>query len=169
MLFTLRCGALAVAFCSSITFACATEIYMANLDGATAAPQSGSSAIGVVSAKFENASRTLSWRVSYSGMSASPSALVIRVAAPGARSGIVVPIRAAAGEPITGSARLTEVEAAALARGRVYFGLRASSPGGGEIGGEMAMIETDGSRIAGPDPATASFEARRPETDSPRQ
>jgi hypothetical protein len=160
MLLSLRRGVLAAAFlCSSFTLAYGAETYIANLDGATGMPQSSSSAIGVASARFDGANRTLNWRVSYSGMSGSPTAVVIRFAAPGAKSGVVVPVRVADGAPITGSVRLTDAEAAALAQGRLYFGLRSGGPGGGEIGGEVALMGSDGS----PDGAATAFEARRPE------
>jgi len=142
MLHSLGRGAVAAAFlCSSFTCADAVETYVASLDGAMAVPQSDSSAIGVVSAKFDSATRTLTWRLSYSGMIGAPTALVIHTAtAGGGAASTVIPLSAAYGRPIVGSTRLSDAEIRALIDGRLYFGVRTNSPFGGEIGGQAAWM-----------------------------
>jgi hypothetical protein len=158
MLHALRRGAIAAVFlCSSYTFASAAETYVASLDGAMAEPQSESSAIGVVSARFDSATRTLTWKMSYSGTTGSPTALVIHAATAGGGAGsTVIPVSAVSGRPIVGSTRLSDAEARALMAGRLYFGIRTNSHGGREIGGQAVSM--------GPSDTLngATFEARRP-------
>jgi len=164
MLHALSRGAVAAAvLCSSFTCAGAVETYVASLDGAMAEPQSESSAIGVVSASFDSATRTLTWRMSYSGMSGSPTALVLHAATAGGAGRKVIPVSATSGRPIVGSTKLSDAESRALISGRLYFGIRTNSPVGGEIGGQAASMGpadgregTDGIAYVARRPATAA-------------
>lgn len=115
-----------------------TVDYAAKLDGASEVPAVTTTATGTAAAKFDTASKTLSWTVTYSGLTGAATAAHFHgPAAVGANAGPIVPISGSLASPITGKATLTDAQAADLAAGKLYFNIHTDANKGGEIRGQM--------------------------------
>ncbi|MGA2129444.1 MAG: CHRD domain-containing protein [Xanthobacteraceae bacterium] len=109
----------------------------ADLKSANEIPPNDSTASGTAEATFDTASRTLTWTVSYSGLSGPAiGAHFHGPSEPGKISGIALPF-GSANNPIKGSAVLTEAQAADLVAGRWYANIHTARNPGGEIRGQM--------------------------------
>jgi hypothetical protein len=87
----------------------------------------------------------LTYNVTYEGLSGPAVAAHIHgPAAPGANGPPVVPFANAA-SPITGTATLTDAQAADLAAGKWYVNVHTAANKGGEIRGQIREIGDDGS------------------------
>ena len=88
---------------------------------------------------FDTASRKMSWKVVYSGLSAAPTAAHFHGAASSASTApVIVPMPGAEKSPIEGTATLTESQAADLLAGKWYINIHTATHPGGEIRG---MVE----------------------------
>jgi hypothetical protein len=88
---------------------------------------------------FDSASRKLSWKVVYSGLSATPTAAHFHGAASSASTApVIVPMPGAEKSPIEGAATLTEAQAADMLAGKWYINIHTATYPGGEIRG---MVE----------------------------
>lgn len=106
---------------------------------ATLAPGAGitSSGSGVGEFTYDPAARVLTYNVTFSGLTGPVMAAHIHgPAEPGGNAGPVVPL-AGATSPMTGTATLTDAQAAELAAGRYYVNIHTSANRGGEIRGQI--------------------------------
>jgi CHRD domain len=133
MLATLALGA-AVAFAGP-AFA---DKMKATLDGKSEVPPNTSAATGTADIDYDPASKKLSWKVTYSGLSGPATAAHFHgPAEAGKNSGVAVPIPNAGSSPVEGSATLTDAQAADLAAGKYYVNVHTAANPGGEIRGQV--------------------------------
>lgn len=109
----------------------------ATLDGKQEVPPNTSAGKGTADLDWDAASKKLSWKLNYSGLSGPATAAHFHgPAAPGANAGIAVPIpNTASGSE--GSATLTDAQAADLAAGKYYINIHTAANPGGEIRGQV--------------------------------
>ena len=133
MLATLAFGA-AVAFAGP-AFA---DKMKATLDGKSEVPANTSAATGTADIDFDPASKKLSWKVTYSGLSGPATAAHFHgPAEAGKNAGVAIPIPGAASSPVEGSATLTDAQAADLLAGKLYVNIHTAANPGGEIRGQV--------------------------------
>ena len=108
----------------------------ATLTAAAEVPPKASSGTGT--AKINLSGNTLTWTVTYSGMTGPVTAGHFHgPALPGANAGVVVPFAGSLASPITGSATLTDAQVADLKAGKWYINLHTAANPGGEIRGQV--------------------------------
>lgn len=133
MLATLTLGA-AIAFAGP-AFA---DKMKATLDGKSEVPPNTSAGTGSADIDYDAASKKLTWKVTYSGLSGPATAAHFHgPAAAGANAGVKVPISNPATSPVEGSATLTDEQAADLASGKYYVNIHTAANPGGEIRGQV--------------------------------
>jgi hypothetical protein len=132
MLATLALGA-AVAFAGP-AFA---DKMKATLDGKAEVPPNTSAAKGTADIDYDAATKKLSWKLNYSGLSGPATAAHFHgPAAAGANAGVKVPIpNTASGSE--GSATLNDEQAADLVGGKYYVNVHTAANPGGEIRGQV--------------------------------
>ena len=115
-----------------------TVAFKAELKGANEVPPNDSKGSGTVAATYDTASKKLSWKISYSGLTGNATAAHFHGPADRDKNaGVVVPMPGSVASPIEGSATLTEAQAADLLAGRWYFNIHTAAHGPGEIRGQM--------------------------------
>jgi hypothetical protein len=127
-------AALAVTGCNMMEPAPSTLAYTATL-----APGAGitSTGQGTGTFSYDPATHTLTYNVAYSGLSGPAMAAHIHGPAdPGGNAPPVVPFPNAA-SPISGTATLTDAQAADLAAGKWYVNVHTAANRGGEIRGQI--------------------------------
>src|SRR5712675_1730122 len=130
---TLALGA-AVAFAAPAS----AEKLKATLDGKSEVPVTTSSATGTADLDYDAASKKLSWKVSYSGLSGPATAAHFHgPAEAGKNAGVAVAIPNATSSPAEGSATLTDAQAADLVAGKYYVNVHTAANPGGEIRGQV--------------------------------
>jgi hypothetical protein len=109
----------------------------ATLDGKSQVPPNTSAATGTADIDYDPASKKLSWKLTYSGLSGPPNAAHFHgPAEPGKNAGVAVPIsNTASGSE--GSATLTDAQAADLTGGKYYVNVHTAANPGGEIRGQV--------------------------------
>lgn len=107
----------------------------ATLNGQQEVPANASTATGTMTGTFDRTTRVLTYTVTYQGIT--PSAGHIHQAAPGANGPVIVPFTGVATSPITGTATLSEANAAQLLAGETYVNLHTTAFPGGEIRGNI--------------------------------
>jgi hypothetical protein len=133
MLATLALGA-AVAFAGP-AFA---EKMKATLDSKSEVPPNASTGTGTADIDYDAATRKLSWKLTYSGLSGPPSAAHFHgPAEPGKNAGVAVAIPGATSSPAEGSATLTDAQAADLMAGKYYVNVHTAANPAGEIRGQV--------------------------------
>ena len=111
----------------------------ATLDGASEVPANTSAGKGTADIDYDAASKKLSWKVTYSGLSGPATAAHFHgPAAPGANAGVKVPIANAGSSPVEGSATLNDEQAADLVAGKYYVNVHTAANPGGEIRGMVS-------------------------------
>lgn len=128
------CGAAVLAF--ALPAAAQNVSFKASLSGAEEVPATKSSGKGELTATYDPASKKLSWKGSYSGLSGPATAAHFHSAEKGKNGGVAVPI-APATSPMEGSATLTDQQAADLMSGRWYVNVHTEANKAGEIRGQM--------------------------------
>ena len=114
------------------------EKMKATLDGKALVPPNASAATGTADIDYDPASKKLSWKLSYSGLSGPATAAHFHgPAEAGKNAGVAVAIPNAASSPVEGSATLTDAQAAALVAGRYYVNIHTAANPGGEIRGQV--------------------------------
>ncbi|MGJ4915208.1 CHRD domain-containing protein [Bradyrhizobium sp. SZCCHNR3003] len=114
-----------------------TVILKSELKAANEVPPNTSPATGAAEASFDTATRTLSWKVTYSGLTGpAMGAHFHGPSEPGKNAGIVLPFKSPE-TPITGSAVITDAQAADLLAGKWYANVHTQANPGGEIRGQM--------------------------------
>jgi len=130
---TLALGA-AVAFAAPAS----AEKLKATLDGKSEVPATTSSGTGTADLDYDAASKKLSWKLSYSGLSGPATAAHFHgPAEAGKNAGVMVPIPGIASSPAEGSATLTEAQASDLLAGKLYVNIHTAANPGGEIRGQV--------------------------------
>ena len=133
VLATLALGA-AVAYAGS-AFA---DKMKATLDGASEVPPVTTAGKGSADVDFDPATKKLSWKLTYSGLSGPATAAHFHgPGEPGKNAGVAVAIPNAASSPVEGSATLTDAQAADLAAGKYYVNVHTAANPGGEIRGQV--------------------------------
>ena len=133
MFSTLLLGA-AIAFAGP---ACA-EKFKATLDGKSEVPANTSAGTGSADIDYDAASKKLSWKVTYSGLTGPATAAHFHGPADTSKNaGVAVAIPNAGSSPVEGSATLTEAQAADLEAGKYYVNVHTAANPGGEIRGQV--------------------------------
>jgi hypothetical protein len=108
----------------------------ATMTGASEVPPTTSAGTGT--AKVNLSGNSLSWTVTYSGMTGPVKAGHFHgPAAPGSNAGVVVPFTGSLESPISGTATLTDAQVADLKAGKWYINLHTAASPGGEIRGQV--------------------------------
>ncbi|MDN3274881.1 CHRD domain-containing protein [Frankia sp. RB7] len=130
---TMALGA-AVVFAGSAS----AEKLKATLDGKSEVPATTSSGTGMADLDYDAATKKLSWKVSYSGLSGPATAAHFHgPAETGKNAGVAVPIAGIANSPAEGSATLTDAQASDLLAGKLYVNIHTAANPGGEIRGQV--------------------------------
>lgn len=111
--------------------------YKAKLTGAQEVPPTASKGKGTANVTYDTATKKLTWTLKFSGLTGPATAAHFHgPAEPGKNAGVVVPIPGTA-SPMTGSATLTDEQAADLTGGKWYVNVHTAENKGGEIRGEV--------------------------------
>jgi hypothetical protein len=133
MLATLALGA-------AVTFAgpAFAEKMKATLDGKSEVPPTTSAGTGTADIDYDAATKKLSWKVTYSGLTGPATAAHFHgPAGPADKAGVAVAIPNATTSPVEGSAMLTDAQAADLTAGKYYVNIHTAANPGGEIRGQV--------------------------------
>jgi hypothetical protein len=144
-MFNLKTAGIALAFVAAIAVGgCADgmdgkKTFKATLNGTSEVPPNDSKGTGMATLTFDPTTKQLTYNITYSGMKAAATAAHIHgPAAVGANSGVMVPFANPA-SPITGTATLTDAQAAALLAGQTYVNVHSSANPPGEIRGQITQ------------------------------
>jgi hypothetical protein len=108
------------------------------LDGKQEVPATTSAATGTADLDYDAASKKLSWKLTYSGLSGPATAAHFHgPAEAGKNAGVAVAIPNATASPVDGSATLTEAQAADLMAGKYYINIHTAANPGGELRGQV--------------------------------
>ncbi len=109
----------------------------ADLKGSSEVPPGNSKASGTVTVTYDPATKKLSWKGSYSGLSGPATAAHFHGPAPaGKNAGVMVPINPH-GPSFEGSATLNDAQATALMGGNMYVNIHTAAHKAGEIRGQV--------------------------------
>jgi hypothetical protein len=110
----------------------------ATLDGKSEVPPTTSAGTGTADIDYDAASKKLSWKVTYSGLTGPATAAHFHGPAGAAdKAGVAVAIPNAGTSPVEGSAVLTDAQAADLTAGKYYVNIHTAANPGGEIRGQV--------------------------------
>jgi CHRD domain len=113
--------------------------FKASLSGKNEVPPNAVTATGSVTATYDSASKKLTWKGSYSGLSGPATAAHFHGPAPaGKNAGVMVPINPH-GPSFEGSATLTDAQAGALMSGQLYVNIHSAANKAGEIRGQLTQ------------------------------
>src|SRR5712692_7787732 len=118
----------------------AVTTYKANIGGAAEVPPVTTAGKGAAAINVDTATKQISWRVEYSGLSGPAAAAHIHCgAASGANAGVAVALGDAAklASPIEGSGALTDAQLADLQAGKCYVNVHTAANKGGELRGQL--------------------------------
>ena len=140
-LMVLRPGLRGVALAACVMFAspalAETISFKADLKANEEVPPNDSKATGTVTATYDTASKKLTWKGNYSGLTGPATMAHFHgPAEPGKNAGVAVPITPSA-SPFENSANLTDAQAADLMAGRWYVNVHTAAHPGGEIRGQL--------------------------------
>ena len=108
----------------------------AAMNAGTEVPPKSSAGTGTLTATYDTASKKLSWKGSYSGLTGPATAAHFHAGEPGKNGGVALPITPNA-SPFEGSATLTDTQAADLLAGKWYVNVHTEANKGGEIRGQV--------------------------------
>ena len=109
------------------------------LDGASEVPPNTSPGKGTAEVDYDAATKKLSWKISYSGLTGPATAAHFHgPAEPGKNAGVKVAIPNIGTSPAEGSATLTDEQAADLTGGKLYINIHTAANPGGELRGQVA-------------------------------
>ena len=129
-----------LAFTAAVAFAgpAFAEKFKAALDAKSEVPPNASTATGTADIDYDAASKKLSWKVTYSGLTGPATAAHFHgPAESGKNAGVAVAIPNAGSSPAEGSATLTDAQAADLQAGKYYVNIHTAANPGGEIRGQV--------------------------------
>ncbi|MGE5268653.1 MAG: CHRD domain-containing protein [Thiohalocapsa sp.] len=119
----------------------ATVAYKANMSGAAEVPPVQTAGKGTAQVNVDTATKGVSWRVDYSGLSGPATAAHIHCgAAPGTNAGVAVPLGQGptAASPMQGTGTMTDAQLAELQAGKCYVNVHTAANKNGEIRGQLA-------------------------------
>jgi CHRD domain len=115
------------------------EKMKATLDGKSETPPNASAATGTADIDYDAASKKLTWKLTYSGLTGPATAAHFHGPAEvGKNAGVAVAIPNATTSPNDGSATLTDAQAADLLAGKYYVNVHTAANPGGEIRGQVS-------------------------------
>jgi hypothetical protein len=115
-----------------------TTNFMADLSSAQEVPKVTGAGKGMAMVSLDPATDTISWDVTYSGLSGKALAAHIHgPAGEGANAPVVVPFTAPLASPIKGSAKLTPAQIKELEAGQMYVNIHTAEHKAGEIRGQL--------------------------------
>ena len=115
----------------------ASETFSGTLSGGAEVPPTDSKGSGTAQVMLDTATKQVTYKVTYSGLSGPAAAAHIHCGAlAGANSGVAVPFKEAA-SPITGSATLTDAQMADLQAGKCYVNVHTAANKGGELRAQL--------------------------------
>jgi hypothetical protein len=129
----------ALAGCGTLGMGSNTKSLHATLSSSQEVPPTKSNGTGNADFTLDPATKQLSWKIAYSGLTGDATAAHIHgAAAPGANAGVVLNL-APSGikNPIEGSATLTDQQVADLLAGKDYVNIHTAQHKGGEIRGQI--------------------------------
>jgi len=129
-----------LALATSVAFAGAAfaEKFKATLDGKSEVPATTSTGTGTADIDYDPATKKLSWKLTYTGLSGVPKAAHFHgPAEAGKNAGVAVAIPGATSSPAEGSATLTDAQAADLEAGKYYINVHTEANPAGEIRGQV--------------------------------
>src|SRR5450631_1118785 len=116
----------------------AADKMKATLDAKSEVPPNASAGKGTADIDYDAATKKLSWKVTYSGLSGPATAAHFHgPAEAGKNAGVAVAIPNATSSPAEGSATLTDAQAADLMAGKYYVNVHTAANPGGEIRGQV--------------------------------
>ena len=114
------------------------EKMTATLNGKSETPPNATAGTGTADIDYDAASKKLSWKLTYSGLTGPATAAHFHgPAEPGKSAGVAVAIPNATSSPVEGSATLTDAQAADLTAGKYYVNVHTAANPGGEIRGQV--------------------------------
>jgi CHRD domain-containing protein len=114
------------------------EKMKAALDGKSEVPPTTSAGKGTADIDYDAATKKLSWKLTYSGLSGPATAAHFHgPAEAGKNASVAVAIPNAGSSPAEGSAILTDAQAADLLTGKYYVNVHTTANPGGEIRGQV--------------------------------
>jgi len=117
--------------------ACAEE-FKVMLNGKSEVPPTTSSGTGTADINYDAATKKLSWKLNYSGLSGPATAAHFHgPAGSDKNAGVAVAIPNIASNPDEGSATLTDAQAADLLAGKYYINIHTAAHPTGEIRGQV--------------------------------
>jgi hypothetical protein len=129
-----------LALATSVAFAGAAfaEKFKATLDGKSEVPATTSTGTGTADIDYDPATKKLSWKLTYTGLSGAPTAAHFHgPAEAGKNAGVAIAIPGATSSPAEGSATLTDAQAADLEAGKYYINVHTEANPAGEIRGQV--------------------------------
>lgn len=115
-----------------------TMQFHTTLSGGSEVPPTDSKGTGTVDATLDTSTKTLTWTVTYSGLTGPATAAHFHgPAMAGANAKPVVPMKGSLASPMKGSAELTDEQMKQLEDGQWYFNIHTAKHPGGEIRGQM--------------------------------
>ena len=119
-----------------------TVNFMADLSSAQEVPKVASAGKGSAMVSLNTATETLSWEVTYSGLSGKALAGHIHgPAASGANAPVLVPFTGPLASPIKGSAKVTPAQIKELESGQMYVNIHTAEHKAGEIRGQLTPMK----------------------------
>jgi hypothetical protein len=113
------------------------EKMKATLNGASEVPANTSAGTGTADIDYDAATKKLTWKLTYSGLSGPATAAHFHgPAEPGKNAGVALAIKDAT-SGAEGSATLTDAQAADLMAGKLYVNIHTAANPGGEIRGQV--------------------------------
>jgi hypothetical protein len=129
---------LAFAASVALTGPAFADNYKVTLDAKSEVPPNASTATGSADVDYDPATKKLSWKVTYSGLTGPATAAHFHgPGEPGKNAGVAVAIPNATSSPAEGSATLTDAQAADFLAGKYYINVHTAQNPGGEIRGQV--------------------------------
>jgi hypothetical protein len=115
------------------------ETFKVTLDSKSEVPTNTSAGTGTADVDYDAATKKLTWKLTYSGLSGPATAAHFHgPAEAGKNAGVAVAIPNATSSPAEGSATLTDAQAADLMGGKYYINVHTAANPGGEIRGQVS-------------------------------
>lgn len=113
--------------------------YAASLNGASETPPNTTTGTGTVKLDLDTAAKSVSWTVTYQGLTGPATAAHFHGPAPvGRPAGVEVPVKGDLTSPITGQATITDTQMDDLRAGQWYFNIHTAAHPAGEVRGQLA-------------------------------
>ncbi len=119
----------------------ATELYSASMEAAAETPPNKSLGWGQASANLDTDTKVLSYNIAYADLTGPASAAHFHLGAPGAAGPPTLPITGDLASPIIGKATLTDAQIADLRAGKWYVNIHTNANKGGEIRGQVKLLD----------------------------